>query len=136
MNNLEDELQEYHGSQPGVAEEEDLVLRIPIHDNTCRSDLDDDAEPSECPEGDWSGNGNNLYYHVPYWVGFKLDGAFVGGNDPECDDPPGSPEAGGNGATGCLKGWFTKIIPPPGPITVGDLTPGDNAVVVGIVLIN
>lgn len=135
VNNLEDELQAYTGSQPGVAEDEDLVLRIPIHDNTCRSDLDDDAEPSECPQGDWSGNGNNLYYHVPYWAGFKLDGAFVGGADPECDQPPGSPAVGGNGATGCLKGWFVSIIPPPGPITATPITPGNNAAVLGIVLV-
>jgi Flp pilus assembly protein TadG len=136
VNNLEDELQEYHGAQPGVAEDADQVLRIPIHDNTCRTDLDDDAPPADCPQGDWSGNGNNLYYHVPYWAGFKLDGAFVGGNDPQCDQAPGSPPAGGNGATGCLKGWFVSIIPAPGPITVGDLDPGDNAAVLGIVLVN
>lgn len=136
VNNLEDDLEAYTGSVVGVPEEEDQVLRIPIHDNTCRSDLADDAPPSACPQGDWSGNGNNLYYHVPYWAGFKLDGAYTGGNDPECDEAPGSPFAGGNGATGCLKGWFVSIIPAPGPITVGPITPGNSGALLGIVLVN
>jgi hypothetical protein len=136
VNNLEDDLEQYTGSVVGVPEEEDQVLRIPIHDNTCRSDLDDDALPVTCPQGPWSGNGTNVYYHVPYWAGFKLDGAYTGGNDPECDQAPGSPFAGGNGATGCLKGWFVSIIPRPGPITVGPITPGNNAAVLGIVLVN
>lgn len=136
VNSLEDELEEYTGSTVGVAEEADQVLRIPIHDNTCRTDLADNAPPSDCPQGDWSGNGNNLYYHIPYWAGFKLDGAYTGGNDAECNQAPGSPPAGGNGATGCLKGWFVSIIPAPGPISATPITPGNNAALIGIILVN
>jgi hypothetical protein len=136
VNNLEDNLEAYTGTVVGVPEEEDMVLRIPIHDNTCRSELDDDAPPIDCPQGPWSGNGDRLFYHVPYWAGFKLDGAYTGGDDPECDEAPGSPFAGGNGATGCLKGWFVSIIPAPGPIVVGPITPGNNGALLGIVLVN
>lgn len=136
VNNLEDDLETYTGSVAGVPEEDDQVLRIPIHDNTCRSDLDDDAPPADCPQGPWTGNGNNLYYHVPYWAGFKLDGAYTGGSDPECDQAPGAPFAGGNGATGCLKGWFVSMVPAPGPIVVGPITPGNNGALLGIVLVN
>jgi hypothetical protein len=134
-NNLEVELQAYAGSQPGVPEVDDQILRVPVHDNTCRDELADEQPPSACPQGDWSGNGDNLYYHIPYWAGFKLDGAYVGGNDPQCDQAPGSPYAGGNGATGCLKGWFVSIIEAPGPISVGPVTPNEGAVL-GIVLVN
>jgi hypothetical protein len=136
VNNLEDELSAYAGAQVGVPEEEDLVIRIPIHDNTCRSDLSDSAPPSDCPQGDWSGNGNNLYYHIPYWAGFKLDAAYTGGNDDECDEAPGLPPAGGNGATGCLKGWFVSIIPAPGPITAMPITPSEEGGVLGVILVN
>lgn len=135
-NSLEDELNDYAGAVPGTPEDSDLVLRIPIHDNTCRTDLADDAPPSDCPQGDWSGNGNNLYYHVPYWAAFKLDGAYVGGSDPECDQAPGSPFAGGNGATGCLKGWFVAIVPAPGPIVATPVTPSNGGEVIGVILVN
>lgn len=140
VNSLESPLQAYTGPQPGVAEPEDLVLRVPIHDNTCQSDPDGPTNnpalyTTVCPQGDWTGNGNNLHYHIPYWAGFKMDGAYVGGADPECDQPPGSPYAGGNGATGCFKGWFVSIISAPGPITTRPITPGEAAVL-GIVLVN
>ena len=60
---------------------------------------------------DLVGNGNNLYYHVPYWVGFKLDEAHVQGGDNECSEPPGHAAAGGQGGgVGCLKGWFVRSI--------------------------
>src|SRR5690606_3211266 len=109
--NLEDELGALAGPNPGVPEDEDLVVRVPIHDFTCSQARDDDDPITDCPSyPDWSGNGNNFHYHIPYWVGFKLDGAYVGGADPECNQPLGTPQdVGGNGATGCLKGWFVAL---------------------------
>lgn len=136
VNSLETELNDYAGTQPGVAEEADEVLYVPIHDFTCRDDVADHLPTTSCPTyPTWSANGNNLHYHVPYWAGFKLDNAFVGGNDDECDDGPGAPPAGGNGATGCLKGWFVDLVEAPGPITIGPITPG-AAVTTGILLVN
>ena len=135
-NNLETELNDYAGTQPGVAEEADEVLYVPIHDFTCRHDVANHLPTTSCNTfPTWSANGNNLHYHVPYWAGFKLDNAFVGGNDDECDDGPGSPPAGGNGATGCLKGWFVDLVESPGPITIGPINPGDP-VTTGIMLVN
>lgn len=125
-NCCESDLNAYAGSQPGVPEPEDQVLWIPIHDFTCRHDLADSAPITACdtyPE--WSAAGNNLHYHIPYWLGFKLDGAFTQGNDAECNQAPGNPPAGGNGATGCLKGWFVDEQGPPGPIVPTPINPGD-----------
>ena len=139
-NNVEDELEAFTGVTAGVAEPEDLIVRIPIHDNTCGTDVDGpDNDPDlydpACPDGDWSGNGNNIWYDIPYWVGFKLDGAFVGGSDAECNQLPGAPFAGGNGGTGCLKGWFVAIYEAPGPIVIGPIPPGTHEPT-GIVLVN
>jgi hypothetical protein len=134
-NALEDNLAVYHGDDPGVAEDEDIVVYIPIFDFECRDELADDDPVEDCPSYPaYSGNGSNLYYHIPYWAGFKMDGAFTGGNDRECDQLPGAPFAGGNGATGCLKGWFVELVPAPGPIGVGEINPGDS-VSTGILLI-
>lgn len=136
-NNLETQLQAYHGDQPGQPEPDDAVMSVPIHDFTCRElDLADSEPIENCstyPE--WSANGNNLSYHIPGWAGFKLDGAYVGGDDPECNEAPGSPFVGGNGATGCLKGWFVDWQGPPGSMRTGAVNPGDD-VNTGILLIN
>ena len=125
-NCCEDELEAFTGAVPGTPETEDLVVRIPIHDFSCSADVPDPQPITACgsyPE--WSGNGNNLHYHIPYWVGFKLDGAFVSGSDAECNALPGGPFSGGNGATGCLKGWFVSKITSPGGIIIGPINPGD-----------
>ena len=125
-NCCEGELAAFTGDDPGVPEDEDLVVYVPIHDYTCRDDLADPQPIEACstyPE--WSGNGNNFHYHIPYWVGFKLDGAFVQGSDRECNELPGSPFAGGNGATGCLKGWFVSKVTAPGAIVIGPIDQGD-----------
>jgi hypothetical protein len=135
VNNLEDELRDFVGPNPGVADEDDMVLFIPIFDFTCDQDIADDRPIQDCPSyPNVSGNGSNLWYHIPYWGGFKLDGAFTGGNDPECDLPPGEPPAGGNGATGCLKGWFVQQVPAGGSIGVAPINPGDP-LATGILLI-
>jgi hypothetical protein len=133
-NSLEDDLEDFTGPTVGVAEDADAVVYIPIHDNTCR-DRPADSDPTCEPlDAEWSGNGNDLYYHIPYWAGFKMDGAYTGGNDAECNQAPGSPPAAGNGATGCLKGWFVNIVTSPGSISTGVINPGDP-VGTGILLI-
>lgn len=125
-NCCETELDAYTGAAPGVPEAEDLVVYVPIHDFSCTDDLADPQPIEDCPSYPaWSGNGDNFHYHIPYWVGFKLDGAFVQGSDTECNEAPGSPFAGGNGATGCLKGWFVSRVSVPGPIVVGTINQGD-----------
>ena len=125
-NCCEGELEAFSGNQPGVAEDEDLVVYIPIHDYTCGDNLADPQPITACSSyPNWSGGGSGLYYHVPYWVGFKLDGPFVSGGDNECNQLPGGPPSGGNGATGCLKGWFVSKVTEPGPITIGTINPGD-----------
>ena len=110
INCCEDELATYHGDEPGVFEEDgvdddtnvDAPVKLPIHTTTCEdppvpeaadSDGDGDADTlTPCPEGEWSGEGNNLAYGVPFWVAFVLDEAHVQGNDNECEDLPGSPQ--------------------------------------------
>lgn len=135
-NCCENLLEDFTGSQPGVAEEEDAVLQIPIHDFTCQGDLADGAPVESCPSyPEWSGTGNGLHYHIPYAVGFKLDGAFTSGADPQCNEPPGGPAAMGNGATSCLKGWFVALISAPSPLGVADIEIGDP-VSTGVLLIN
>ena len=135
-NSLETELDAFTGPTAGVAEDTDLVVRVPIHDFSCNHDVPDSDPIEDCGTyPTWSGNGNNFFYHVPYWAGFKLDGAFVGGDDDECDEAPGSPFTGGNGATGCLKGWFVAIYEAPGPIVIGPIAPGTSEPT-GVVLVN
>lgn len=124
-NSLETNLNVYTGSQVGVAEPQDLTFQIPIHDFSCDIDLADTAPVTACPSyPNWSGNGDNLYYHVPYWQGFKIDAAYTGGNDAECNQAPGLPMGGGNGGTGCLKGWFVSRTFGPGFVSTGPITPG------------
>lgn len=142
VNSLEDNLAAYHGDQVGVPEEEDIVVQVPIHNNTCETDVDgEDNDPAlysaVCPDGDWSGQGAQLAYHVPYWQGFKLDAAYTGGNDPECGELPGEPQMadGGNGATGCFKGWFVSRTGAPSSISTGIINPGDP-VPMGVILVN
>ena len=110
----------------GSPEPEDEVLAIPIHDFTCRDDVADPLPTTACATyPTWSANGNNLYYHIPYWVGFKLDEANVQGGDNECSDPPGTPQlVGQGGKVGCLKGWFVDRFDLPGPVSIGPIAPG------------
>ena len=59
-----------------------------------------------------SGNpvGNKLYYRITHVANFLLDRAYIQSNNPECNQAPGQPPAGGNGSTGCLKGWFVNAL--------------------------
>jgi hypothetical protein len=127
-NNLEAEFNSYTGSQVGVAEAEDSVLAMPIHDNTC-VDQPADNDPTCDPLGpEWSGVGNNNFYHVPIWIGFKLDAAYIQGADLECEAGPGQPVLvdPNSGKYGCLKGWFVWLYDEPGPIGLAPIDPGDQ----------
>lgn len=137
VNSLEAEINAYAGSQPGVPEAEDSILGIPVHDFTCDDDLADDEPTTACSTyPDWSGIGNNLHYHVPYWIGFKIDQANVQGGDNECSQAPGTPLlVGQGGQVGCLKGWFVDRFDAPGPIVIGPIAPGSN-VPMTVTLIN
>ena len=135
VNSLEDLLNAYAGSQIGVAEIDDSVLALPIHDRTCSADPDavDPTAPHdptcETLDAEWSGDGDNLYYRVPFWVGFKLDAAYTGGNDPECEAGLGQTllvQPVPPGKVGCLKGWFVDRYDEPGPIGLAHINPGDE----------
>jgi len=127
VNALEDELNSYAGQ----------VVALPIHDFTCRQDIPDDvdydASPGGCPSyftdpPSWSGDGDNLYYHIPFWVGFKLYQAYTQGGDFECQTGPGKPvlvDPEPRGAVGCLKGWFVAHYPAEGSVVIGPINPGE-----------
>ena len=83
------------------------VILIPMFDSTCR-DIPSTGLPADCTD---PGSGDNIYYHIPRFAEFLLDHAYIQGNgDPECNQHPGSPLAGGNGGTSCFKGWFVRYI--------------------------
>jgi hypothetical protein len=129
VNSLQDELNGYGGTQLGVAEPDDEVLWLPIHVNTC-SELPASNNDSTCQPLDLeqSGEGDNLYYYVRTWVGFKVDAAYVGGGDPECKTGPGKPVLvlpQPPGQVGCLKGWFVDRADEPGSVELAPINPGD-----------
>ena len=98
-NNVDSEMNVYDGR----------IIFLPLFDGTCKT-----SPPGtllgDCPAGQ-EGVGNNTYYHIPYFVGFLLDHAYIQGNNhPECNTTPGAPPVGGNGSTGCLKGWFVQLV--------------------------
>lgn len=129
-NSLEDELRKFTG--PIWTEPDDSVVRIPIHDGTCTYDPGD---PPVCPDGQWDGQGNNVWFHVNIWTGFMLDQVHTKGGDSECESPEGEPVlVNTSGKTGCLKGWF-HTLSETGPIEIVDLTPGTQLEPIGIQLI-
>lgn len=79
------------------------------------------------PEFDASrGNGATLEYHVTQFQAFQFDAAFThANNNDECNQAPGQPFVGGNGSTGCLKGWWTKAIVT-GTVNIGAVPQGTN----------
>ena len=98
INSLDAELAQYYGS----------IVFIPIWTNTCNSDPGDSVPT--CPGGS-PGNGSNLYYYVPKWAAFLLDASYTSAsNKAACNSDPGMPHIGGNGASGCFKGWFTRYV--------------------------
>lgn len=130
VNNLEDEINAYAGPQVGVAD--DSIVLIPINDNTCSSKPPNNVP--DCPGGNGSGNGSNMYFHIPKVARFMIDQAYIqGANVASCNSGPGAPYVGGNGGTGCFKGWFMNYVEtgPVGPGATGPLDPGQ----IGIQLI-
>jgi hypothetical protein len=97
VNSVEDEVNSYAGT----------VITVPMFDATCRT-VPSTGLPADCTD---PGDGENLWYHVPRFAKFLLAEAHIAGNDhPECNSGPGGPPVGGNGSTGCLKGWFVRFI--------------------------
>lgn len=139
INSAEDEMRTHTGDVPGtpanegvtIAQAEDEVLLLPIHTKTCDIDPGDQdyCPPSPAIENQWKGQGDNLYYYVDLWIGFKIDAAYMSGGDVECKSPntQGQPILDSPvpaGKVGCLKGWITGWYSAPGGIEAADLTPG------------
>lgn len=84
------------------------IVLIPMFDLTCSSDPDDSKVkvPTTygCPAQDVGGNGQNQWYRIPQFAQFKLDVAYVNGNNTaQCTTSASS-------ATSCLTGWFVDTI--------------------------
>ncbi len=129
-NAVESDVNTYAGNVVGTYEPgKDQLITIPLYD--CTTDVkvvggqqNPATSPAECSglsAGDLNtGTGNNLYYHIPSVAGFILDHAYIQGNNkPECNSSPGTVIGGGNGATACLKGWFTSISTPSTAVGTG-----------------
>jgi hypothetical protein len=130
---VEDAMNGYAGNSVGTYEPGlDQTVTIPLYD--CTADVkvvggqqNPATSPAQCSGLSATdlngGTGANLYYHVPSIAGFVLDHAYInGGNSNECNNPPssiGTPIGGGNGATGCLLGWFVNISSPSTAVGVG-----------------
>jgi hypothetical protein len=128
-NNLQSEFNSYTGDEIGVPEAEDSVLAIPVHTNKCRFRPDDSDDTCEPLAEEWSsGVGDNNWYYVPFWIGFKLDQAYIQGADLECEEAPGQPVMvdPDSGKYGCLKGWFVWLYDEPGPIGLRPIGQGED----------
>ncbi len=73
-----------------------------------------------CPTPAVTGVGSNTYYRIVGLIGFKLDRAYINASNPQCNELPGSPFVGGNGSTGCLKGWIVQVSLPAAQIGTGN----------------
>jgi len=133
-NNLDNELSKYYGQE----------VLIPFFDATCNTDRPDNEAPT-FPQGagivpgvcagGTPGNGNNTFYHVPYFLGFHLFATYTSGNNSApCNSAPGAPLIQGNGSNGCFKGWVTRIVAAPGSVSVNP-QPGSPATPLSITLI-
>jgi hypothetical protein len=104
------------------------VVLIPFFDNAC--DAPNTAGNSACPPGSGPGTGQNNWYHVPYFFGFKMDypkAAYLQGSNPEC----GSLWSG----AGCLKGTLVSYVGPGVTVGAGTGTSLDAYSAVGVQLI-
>lgn len=112
---LQDALNTYH----------DDIVQIPLFDGTCKQ------QPTgpgleDCASADL-GVGTNTWYHIPEFASFKLDLAYIAGDDrKECDKAPGTPFVDGNGTNGCLKGWWIVALPGAGVIELTPVTPSTS----------
>lgn len=101
------------------------VVQLPLFDGTCKQ-KPAGTSLQDCAPGD-IGVGANTWYHVPSFASFKLDYIWVDGSDrKKCDQLPGSPFVSGNGANGCMKGWWVVALPTPGAINLGTVTPSTS----------
>ena len=132
VNSVEGDINAYAGPLLGVPD--DSVVTLPIHNNTCVGQPANNDPTCQPLGAEGSGNGNNWYYHIPKFVGFMIDRAYISGsNKVQCNSAPGGPISGGNGATSCFKGWFVREILL-GPVISGGTGPQDPAAI-GIQLI-
>jgi hypothetical protein len=134
INCCEGELNALAGALPGIAENgdpddpsvpADSVTMIPIHDNTCTGQPADNDPTCQPINTEFSGNGNNNFFHIRFWIGFKIDQAHVSGSDNECQQAPGQPQIvnpGGN--LGCLKGWIIGRFEAPSTVQIGQISQG------------
>lgn len=122
---VQDALNTLTGPTPGVYEAGlDKIVTIPLYD--CVDNNIPQVSPGPpCPTPAVSSVGTNTSYRVVGLGALVFDKAYIQANNPECQAglgtlaAPGTPPAGGNGSTGCLKGWLTQIS---GPGEVGTPT--------------
>lgn len=104
------------------------VVLLPFFDNACTAP--NAAANSACPAGSGTGNGQNNWYHMPYFFALRLQdvkAAYIQGSNPEC----GSAWAG----AGCLIGTITSYIGPNVTVGAGSGTSLDAYSAVGVQLI-
>ncbi len=123
VNAVEDEINDNYAG---------TIVLIPMFDGTCR------VQPAGSALGDCAnagtGVGNNTWYHIPKFTAFYLHRAYIQGNNAQqCNQAPGSPFVGGNGATACFKGWFVRYITQ-GPVQSGGVGTTDPSAI-GVQLI-
>ncbi|HEU4672421.1 MAG TPA: TadE/TadG family type IV pilus assembly protein [Candidatus Limnocylindrales bacterium] len=107
--NVQNALNTLTGPTVGVYEAGlDTQVTIPLYD--CMDNNVGQLSPGpNCPSPAVHAVGNNTYYHIVGLATMILDKAYINANNPECNQAPGSPAAGGNGGTGCLKGWIVDV---------------------------
>lgn len=128
---VENAMNSYAGSIVGTYEPgKDQEVIIPLYD--CTADVkvvggqqNPATNPASCSglssQDLNGGTGSGLYYHIPSIAGFVLDHAYIQGGQQDklaCNSAPGTP-VGGNGGTGCLKGWFVNISSPTTAVGTG-----------------
>jgi hypothetical protein len=107
--NVQNALNTLTGPTPGLYEPgRDKQVTIPLYD--CLDNNVGQLSPGpSCPSPAVHAVGNNTYYRIVGLATMILDKAYINANNPECNQAPGGPFAGGNGGTGCLKGWIVDV---------------------------
>ena len=107
---VQNALNTFTGPTPGLYEPGlDKIVQIPLYD-CIDNNIPQGSPGPACPTPALVGVGTNTSYRVVAIGAMILDKAYIQANNPECNEAPGSPPAGGNGSTGCLKGWLTQIV--------------------------
>ena len=110
---VQDELNDLTGPTVGLYEPGlDKIVTIPLYDCVDNNIPQVSPGPPCPPPGTVNGVGTNTSYRIVALGAMILDKAYIQANNPECNQAPGSPFAGGNGSTGCIKGWLTQISGP------------------------